>query len=390
MLAGVRTRWILLGGSLIVAACSVYDESLLEPGGSGGGGPSVRCEHATYPEPPDETGLGGDIEFTVAMSSLSFGDPHAVSLGLKHHTEIGFDLDLTCTGQGEGNSCVVPEWATATEKTDGDGGRDNAVGALIARVQEMIPEFGSASYTSIVHEGQTSVLFNVRGYNGLPNDDQIEASLFVAAPFDSNDPGAKPKWDGSDIWPIASDSLEDGETLAKPRYHDPHAYVKDGILVASLPEASLRLPNGLLEGNAGSMNMKLVGAFLAGKLVEVDAADGQRWELQDVHLGGRWPADDLVKQLSQFPEPPTFQNPLCMDSPAYAMFRNLLCSYTDIYAGIASPTSVCNAISFGLHLETKPAYLGEVVQVEPPATDRCPSETDPVQDACGKPIPAFD
>jgi len=393
MLASVRTRWILLGSGLLLVACSVYDESLLEPasggGGSGGGGSQSRCEHASYPDPPSETNLGGDIEFTVAMASLSFGDPHGVSLGLKHHSEIGFDLDMTCTGQGEGPSCVIPEWATANDKTDGVGGRDNSVGALIAQIQAMIPEFGSATYNSVVDQGQTTVLFNIRGYNGQPNDDRIEASLYVAAPFDSFEPGTKPQWDGSDVWPIASDSLADGATATNPKYFDPHGYVRDGVLVASLPEASLRLPNALLDGNAGSMNLKLVGAFLAGKLVEVDAADGKRWELQDVHLAGRWPTDDLVKQLSQFPEPSNLDMPLCMDSSNYEVFRNLLCSFTDIYAGIASPTSVCNAISFGVHLETRPAYLGDVVEVEPPASDRCPAETDPVQDACGKPIPSF-
>lgn len=325
------------------------------------------------------------------MSSVSFGDPHAVNLGLKHHTEIGFDLDMMCTGQGEGNSCVAPEWA-GSEKADGVGGRDNAVGALIAAVQAMIPEFGSSSYTELVKDGQAGVVFRVRGYNGQPNDDQVEATLYIAAPFDAEEGNTTPNWDGNDVWPVASDSLADGQSLENPRYQDRHAYVTNGVLVASLPEASIRLPNGLIEGG-GAISLKLVGAFLAGKLVEVDTPGGKRWQLNDVHLGGRWPVDDLVKQMSQFPDPnqkPPRTRALCMDTPGYELFRSLVCSYTDIFAGVASPTSVCNALSFAVALDTMPAQIGSVIEVEPPDTSRCPAETDPANDSCGAPIPTFD
>lgn len=393
----MRTRRILLAScsALLVNAlsCSVYDESLLDSG-DGGAGPGKggsKCKHASWPDPPAGKDLGGDIEVVGAMSSVSFGDPKAVDEGMAHYSAIGFDLDMTCTGQGEGDSCVMPDWAANVDHTDGVDGRDNSVGALIAIIQQLqIPEFGSQTYNSIVDQGKVTILFRIRGYNGLPNDDKVEASLYVGAPFDSLNEGAKPRWDGTDRWPIASDSLKDGEDIDNAKYFDPHGYVTDGVLVATLPEATLRLANGLLPGNAGEINMKLVGAFLAGKLVEVDTPDGKRWELQDVHLGGRWPTDDLVHQLSQFAEPPNFTKPLCMNSPTYSIFRNQLCSYTDIFAGIGGPTSICNAISFGLSLQTRPAYLDGVVQVTPPDTNRCPAEADPVQDACGKPIPTFD
>lgn len=399
MVTPVRSRRTLLGlaplALVCLATCSVYDESLLQSGAPAGGtdpDKTSKCEHATWPDPPTEKDLGGDIEVVGAMESLSFGDPHAVAIGLPHYSEIGFDLDMTCTGQGEGNSCVLPEWSANVEQTDGVAGRDNALGALVARIQELIPEFGSQTFNNMAEEGEVSILFRLRGYNGLPDDDNVEASLFVAAPFDSFTEGAKPKWDGTDTWPVASDSLADGHDVERPLYFDPRAYVKDGTFVATLPEVSIRLPNGLLPGNAGEIMMQLVGAFISGKLVEVDTAAGKSWELQDVHLGGRWPTDNLVKQMSQFPEPkpPNYPDPLCMDSPTYGMFRNLLCSYTDIFAGVGGPTSICNAISFGLYLQTRPAQLGDVVQVEPPATDRCPPQTDPIQDACGQPIPAFD
>lgn len=398
MVDPVRNRRILLGAAPLVlfslATCSVYDESLLEgaaPGAPVDPGKTSKCEHATYPDPPSGKGLGGDIEVVGAMQLLSFGDPHAVDLDLPHHTEIGFDLDMTCTGQGEGSSCVLPDFAKDVDKTDGKAGRDNAVGALITEIQNYIPQFGSQTFNEMAEEGKVSILFRIRGYNGLPDDDQVEASLFVGAPYDSFTDGAKPQWDGTDVWPVASDSLSDGHSVDKPLYLDARAYVRDGTLVATLPEVSIRLPNGLLPGNAGEIMMKLVGAFIAGKLVEVDTAAGKAWELQDVHLGGRWPTDDLVKQMAQFPAPPyPFKEPLCMDSAAYEIFRRMLCSHTDIFAGVGGPTSICNAISFGLYLQTRPAKLGEVVQIEPPATDRCPAETDPAQDACGQPIPVFD
>jgi hypothetical protein len=47
--------------------------------------------------------------------------------GLRPYEDIGFDLDNTCTGEGQGNSCAEPPWASASHM-DGMYGVDDAWG----------------------------------------------------------------------------------------------------------------------------------------------------------------------------------------------------------------------------------------------------------------------
>lgn len=433
-------RLLLLACSTAVAAafaaCSVYDSSLLVPGdanlggsagdggdaqagsggtggtagdgsaggagtagdgGAGAGGDSGPvCNHATYPQPPSgSTGGSTGGDFFVAMRTVSFGDPSAVKAGLPAYQSIGFDLDNLCsddivTGPW---SCKEPSWANADHK-DGIDGRDDAVGALVTAIQTYLPSFGSASYNQLIADGHTSILVRIQGYNGQPDDAQVRASLFIAAPYDSIDPGAgTPKWDGTDTWPIASDSLTDDANgnIDKARYVDENAYVSGGKLVASLTHAGLRLSAGLLGpgANSGDINMNLVGAFLSGDLVQVQTSLGTQWQVDHVMLAGRWPADDIVQQMSQFPNPNDgLKSPLCMDSAPYGFFRDLVCAFTDIYSSIGTPSVPCDSLSFGIYLETTPALPGDIYTILP-AAPRCADAVDPKHDSCAGPHPSL-
>lgn len=372
---------------LAAAACSVYDSSLLGPAntgggsgtgnssGSGGGGAGsggsggADCELATYPprpvDPPEGT---RDVDFVVVMDEIDFGDsePNPGNPPTRYRG-IGFDLDRDCTDESEAsqmapNRCILPPRATGV--VDGPGGRDNALGTVIQYVRDRVPTFSSEQYSTQLKAGETSVLIRVSGYNGEPNDGKVKVETWVTAPF-SRDPGngETPEWKGRDAFPIASTSVEGG-VRERPRFVSNNAYVTDNRIVASLASIELTLDVGLSDIQQVELGLVLFNAYVVCTIEPSELPGGYR--LKDCTLAAKWKADDLVKQLSHFPDPlrPNEAVPLCTKSSSYPAFKQAICSLVDTYStGDIGPTTECESISMGVLFQTAPALLGSVVQV---------------------------
>ena len=386
---------------LTLAACSYYDSSLLAPVGAESGADAAEggpqdasedpdgasgdavgdvpsdqsdagCSRALPPDPPSVVDAGGDISFVVASSSIDFGDKPG-----GNPLEIGYDLDMRCTCQGEANGCLRESWATE-EACDGPGGRDNMTGKFLASLGGLFSGLGSESWSQGTTEGLWSLLVKVSGYNGLPDDDRVKLDWYIPAEFFYFQDGGKdpPKWDGTDAWPIRTTSLVvpgDGVSwdLDKPVYFDDRAYVRDGVLVASVSTAKIHI-------NADYV-LEFTGGLLTAKVVNKDGA----WVLEDGLVAGRWPLQNILSQISRTQDP-VFNLPICTNSPVYPQVKKMICSFADICSGVGTPTTPCNAVSAGLRFSTAPARLGPIVETGPPSV-YCAPEVDPAQDSCGAP-----
>jgi hypothetical protein len=426
-------------------ACSVYDESLLttqgltpggnsgsggQSGGSGGGGgssggtggttggtgnvgpggsgggsggnggtaPTNLCGGTTeIPRRGDPSlGTGGDIKFSAAMYELDLGDRQKVGLNSpRDFLNVGLDLDGKCGRLGPNaeagaeipTDCFLPSWAVGIE--DGNLGIDNAMGATIQAVRNLVTDFTSENYNARIQAGGTSVLWHVENYNGLPNDDQVRVSIFVAAPYDSYTDGGVPKWDGSDTWPIASDSVQDiSKPLESAKFVDNRAYVADGRMVALLASVDLRLDVALSALGNVKLRMPLTNSR---QVCDVKQSDAGGWYLDNCLLGGRWNADTLVQSLAQFPDPAQApdRRPLCTTSSLYCNFREQICALTDIASSAPESDDLrgtCNSLSFGVALSTRPAYIGNVFVLDG-FVDECPEGIRPSDDSCSLAIP---
>lgn len=412
-------------------------------GGNGGttdgaGAAPGTCDSLVYPTPPAIVNAGGDITFVAAIKSVNFGDEPVSDTGdaggdaaldaapaEAHPERVGFDLDKTCTADNKAGpfSCREPDWASGNHM-DGPRGQDNAVGYLIAQLAKQFGiSFGTSNYNAAALHGDLSIITQVSGYNGEADDDQVKADLFIAAPFSlgvqaardagSADAGAKPDggvdasapdaagtdaggpvpiWDGTDRWPIASDSVldiapdaGDQNPLHYPRYSDPKAFVTNHILVASLPTISIRLNVALAAGLNATIQMNLTGSGIVGEIYETTVNGEKRYALRNGTLAGRWAAHDLLGSVGQFEDPtrPAAHVPICTDNPAlYCIFKGILCSFADISATGTSRTADCDALSIGVNFESVPATIGDVYIVKP-YTARCPPQYDPANDICG-------
>jgi hypothetical protein len=367
-------------GALAMAIVALESCTAMKPGSDRAGLTTApTCAHRVPPSRPNVKGSGGtlDLVFAVSYAYYGTGQSSVNDAGEPAYLGYGFDLDNTCTGEGQGPSCLEPSWAGA-DHTDGDQGIDNALGEAVA-MELPVGQDGPTTETV------ANQIIRVRGYSGEADDDEVDVAVYAGfglAPRDGGGTGLL--WDGKDRWMILPDTLaplEDGGltaySLDQPRFHDEHAYVTRGVLVARLPEALW--PTGLLQEPSSLGRVEQV--VLAGNLVRV----GAQWELQHLVTGLRDPVQGLLSIIARI----TLQGgpTLCQSATQYQMARRRLCAFVDIASGSDSLSATCDAISGGSVLEARQALLGGIgpkAEELPPCppgvhadTDSCDSIGDP-------------
>lgn len=377
-----------LGESAVAAGGASPD------GGDGGpsGGQSAGCAHVLPPRSPAEPDPGPDsVDLVAAVRAIDFGEDD-----LSNGPTIGYDLDEHCTCQGQDDSCVEPDWATA-DHCDGPEGRDNAAAQLFDRINLFAPDLNSVTQSESAEAGGWSLLIRVREYNGLANDDQVSLAIYPSPGLDKDpclgvDP--VPAWDGSDRWPVSADALNGwggtggagsggGGTggavctdagapwdVDDPRYADHNAYVTDWTVVANLPEAGI-----VLASSSAVAPLRIVAGFVTARIEQ----QGSGWALREGVFAGRWGIRDFFTTLAAIEQGGIR---LCTDHPLYDPIKTAVCEYPDITAGLPGPAVPCDAISFAMGLEAEPAQLG-VPWPSPATPSTCPPGTDPAEDECG-------
>jgi hypothetical protein len=238
---------------------------------------------------------------------------------------------------------------------DGPGGRDNAAAALLAQ--------GGAGddygFDKIAQRGQQTVLFELRDYNGGPNDPSVGFSVLDspgvdsargcegdAGPDTSGDAEApEPSWSGCDIW----------SRITSPPLEASNAWVREGVIVAAFDNLPLRLAD---------IYIRLRGAVLTATPSNVAG----EWV---VRLGGSVAPRELIENLGQA----IFQGqPLCRQ-PTYGVFARFVCDGVDMTQGVGSD---CNALSFGAELDIVRVSLGQKRPARD-VTDVCDGGSAPIQ-----------
>lgn len=340
----------------------------------------AACDLLRPPLHPGGVDDGGDIEFTVAVSGIDFGD----RIG-SDPNERGFDIDGCCTcGPSDpchgGSTCLRPDTTDAQHKPnhcDGPNGQDNATGKLmqpIVAITGAQSNFGSDSWTLDVKEGRWSVLMHVSGYNGKANDAAVELRWYVPGGFNEDkEPDAMPKWDGKDKWPISASCLEKLEgdppyDINRTKYKVSRAYVVNHTLVAGF---------SVVEFNVGiNYGIKIYAMTLVAKLEQTKPNE---WTFKTAELTAVWKATDV---LAQMPRLNLGGVPLCRNHPVYNLVKENVCSYTDSPSGAASPSVPCDGLSMGAHLTTLPALRGTIIPAKEEGKNPCPNDG-PEPDTCG-------
>lgn len=330
------------------------------------------CGSAGLPQKrTSDVSSGGSLSFVLAGRAIAFGDLPSAD-GRPGYLTVGFDLDNTCTGEGQGPSCVEPPGVDAT---DGDQGRDNALARLWASFVEAGvapdggPIGGSSPYT---------VVARVSDYNGEADDDRVTIEYFLGTGVAPDAQGNRtPRWDGTDRWDVASFELQTDDA-GEPRLDgspliDPVAYVAGWNLVSRLTSFPLASP---------SQAPRLAADYIwTGRL----AKEGGGWAIHDGVQSSRLPVSELLASLGGYDDvlDPNHRA-LCRGTAEYAALKAKICSFVDIATLQGDRSRPCDALSNGSTFEASPAILGGIDPTELPA-NRCPSVPDPASDSCDAP-----
>lgn len=325
----------------------------------------VSCTHRGPPAVPIDAAPGATEDFVVAMRSVDLRE------GMDA-LPVGFDLDKTCSCQGEPASCREP---SKTPLCDSDDGIDNAASKLFRLIQAAVggtDKFGSSFYSNEANQGIWSILMRVRGYNGLADDDKVEFDFYPTAGGVDKPDGGAAAWDGLDSWPISTTALADGKNVDNPKFRNLQAYVSNHVLVASLPQSSFTL------GGSGvsTVTIRLTGGIVTAEIVKNAAG---AWALTNGVLAGRWTLPDIFLSLSTFRD--NKGEPICTGNVAYEVGKSTICTGADILSTTGVPSDACDALSFGVAFTADPALLGVAVDPTLPLKF-CPDGGDPISDTC--------
>lgn len=314
---------------------------------------------ATYPDPPvgDDSGIEGT--YVLALRSIDLGE--------NTDKPPGYDLDGQCTCVNEaGPTCVGTK-----QQCDAPNGIDNTMASLMKLVSLAAGtgSFGSSYFSAKANDGHWSALIEVKRYNGLKDDPNVDVALYVSPGFGATDAGP-PTWAGDDAWPVSAASL-DADSGA-PLYRSKGAYVSNNVLVAALPTAALAI-----SGGTERITINITGGVLTGELQNA----GGVLRITNGILAGRWREEDVFKALSSYRD--SDGKPFCTDFAIfYSNAKGAVCGNRDILAdGTGAKSLPCDSLSLGLGYTAEPAKLGDVVQPAAPSPG-CPPNTDPASDAC--------
>jgi hypothetical protein len=370
-------RGLVISASIgsMVAACALYDQSLLLPAPKnqeagadaspaapvdGGTQVDAGCMHATAPSPPatDDPSTGPNVDFVVAASYFR------VVTGAEAkspRSPSGLDLDGVCTCPGA-PTCNSP---TSKGVCDLDGGADDNGGVLFAQYASVDPTgFSDMGLSTGVTTGNNGLLYRVKGYNGKPNDTSVTLIAYESSgSYDSDGGVVAPKLDGNDVWSIAPSSLlggdsvdggascEGNDTICIPVFFDTKAYVVNGTLVA-------HLDHPFFIGFAVSRIQSLLSdSVLIAPLV----ASGQGFKIDDGTISGRWSTTKFLTALQAVTDP-LGGGALCGDSGTYQDLKNGVCTAADVMVdpGKDNMGVACDAFSFQVSFSAVPAHLGPV------------------------------
>jgi hypothetical protein len=367
------------------SACSVYDESLLESksefdpkscawGDCWWSEPGAGCRSVGQPTTTERPVASGEAEqeIVVALRRVWLGQsrPPGAAAELEPWQSVGLDLDGLCTRAigCEGQPVVAACANDAGVSADGAGCRDNAFAQLFpaAAATPLGTTYGISEdkLNCGLHRGSFSLLIRISGYGGGLDDSNVRVDVHPSPGLEQPMPilcdgpldwKSQLGWLTPLPWQLDEAMLE---ASGSSKISDPFGYVKNGYLVAQLPDGAVLALVGDSAPYSG-LSLRLFGAILTARIGR--DADGA-WMLQDGLIAGRLPRADFITSIRQA----GFCESTVGDQ--YGAFVSSIDASLDLLASGANAESApCDALSVGIGFEAIQATVGISVSVAPPA-----------------------
>ena len=339
------------GGGGDTASTGTASSSSSGSGGSGGQGGSSSTSTATSSSTASSTSTGGltctSGEGTVfAASKLPFGEGNS-----GQWKKVGVNIDGLTSNAASQDLCQLNSGAfNVTPYPDGDNGIDNSFGKnLLPQILSLYP-----SWVTDINNGINNGFFTVlMKMECLPATGDVPS--FTTKLFGGTATASKPKFDGTDLWPVAPELLSDPTDPESSTILFGNSSVKGADFDSGKNQTFiLTVP---IKTMTASTSIKLT--LYAAQVTMTLAADRKSATLG--RIGGVLNTEEFVAEMKKV----GYLLGLC----GSGLFDGLITSVrqsSDIMAdGTQDTAQVCSGISMGLGFEMKEVQLGPVGPAAP-------------------------
>jgi hypothetical protein len=313
------------------------------------------------PGRPTAMGTGTTKWFAFDSFQLGLADRATKTESTSAWKEYGFDLDGRTTTAADSatskNSCIRDPMSMSGVLADGNGGIDNNFGAQVMPLIKAVRADAEDYTNQGIQSGSWTLLLRLDNVGGDDNA-SVPGTLYVGHSFAS---GGVPKFDSTDEWTVAAESLTDGADLAKARVRFPGGYMAGGVWVSGdFGKTTVPVP------------LVMFGVFTIFPLehgtLTVRVADGSMGTI----AGGT-----ATKDLLEAFDPVVRSFGICPGTTTYDFMQTTVKRSADLVSkapALQDTTMPCDAISSGLGFTMRPTGVPTKVAPVPPApADSCGS-----------------
>lgn len=382
----------ILAGALGLAGCGNGGSG--DNGDAGGGGTGATggtssnpqaIEGVPAPNPDAPTASGSGIVF--GLQKVFVGDSDRDFNPVDDAWALyGYDLDGKDTNVDSSDVCMPFDFGDPERsKPDGPGGVDNSFARNVLSALDAFVNPASASISVSLRRGEFTFMVDMPNWESATNLNGLEARLYGGAlnvpegsdaGFVELDAGPlpdggfpptclecmRPAFDGTDEWPVAFESLENGD-IDRPRLVFEESYVRDGVFVAQ-PRKDIPLS---IPVRGFTLRLDIKRAFVTGRIVDADTNP----RIVDGIITGiveREATAEAVRQAAGAASQEGGPN-LCL---AVTLLLPTIRQAADIMVdGTQDPSRECDGITIAIGFEAVPMNLGYVAREQPPVMDQC-------------------
>ena len=290
------------------------------------------------------------FQLGITRKGTTITDPNAWK-------DFGFDLDQRVTtlddSKTSNNSCKRQAGSPTSILADGTAGIDNNFGGHFMQVVKSLKSDAEDATNLGVTNGTYTLL--IRLDNVGPGDNaRVPGALYVGRNL-----GTTPTFTEKDVWPVTSDSLVDGATIAVSKFSFPNGYMSGGVWVNDdFGAASSDLPVPFFSG--------ILTLPLQSSVVAFDTKGGSVGMIAGGVLTEAFKAA-MTPGLKSFG--------LCPGNATYDQVVDTLTQSADLVGGaprLQDTTKTCDAISIGIGFIPQPTGAPtSVASPLPPPPDGC-------------------
>lgn len=346
MLKTNRVLWAfaLVAAGVVAVGCGGDDSPSSDVGQ--GGHSSTTTTTTTTTTTSDTGGAGGGYVCppgsgtTLALTKLTFG------VGTSGQwKKVGLDLDGLVSTAASTDVCQLSSDASpSTPYPDGDNGIDNSFGKNLLPLIIALRPTWQDEVNNLLEVGQFNAMLKM--YCLPPTGDaELTTKLFGGTTL-----ATIPKYDGTDMWPVAPELLSDLTDPESSTITFAKSTVKGNTFDSGKNQIVILTVPWTYMDNSTTIKLTLYGAQMTMTLAD------DRKSATAGTIGGVLNTEEFIDQVKKI----GWMANLC-NEPTFPDLLKQVRQASDIMSdGSQDPAQTCDAISIGIAFEMKEVQIGDV------------------------------